>query len=1325
MFREGAFIEMALTDGVKIHGLVCSFDDAMISLKDDTDNTLVISAEEIEKAVYLYIGFPTEQTMVQIPIMVKGNGVITSFNGKMGFVDNCYLIHPDSFLFEDVLKTESTDNPESLTSREVLYVIRKRKDNVLSKAFLMNVDTFDNILDKIADLAKRDLLLAKDFCDLLLQQFPDDNDLLDFRQSIACALEKEDGIDFYQPVLTEAQKEEANVEKRLVALGRIYEMERNSGYIVDVRSHLKLFFFRQQLMGELRKYDDEHLVGQPVLYSIVSSKNGMGYQARSVIMPMTYRKAYNLAEDMHYDNDLPLNACDILRIILQQFDDVDIENNLSDWSRNENLWQCITPPIYSGESESLKLGTQKEKVREVILERKNQHTRSELGGFAVPEIPKILFEGSSFDDNHVPDVQEDALDKCSIEEPLADESNHKATIIEESSNENTIMIDRTKLLSSEGVELMVEPNAKLTYHYREGSLYDIDNPEKIYRFTIDDIIDRDLSDEVFSKRNNSDNYVRERDVVCQLFEAGGRYARHICSPCSVGQMLQMAIEAYEAGLLQTTDDGDDLLEMERAEGFVNNILNSYPDNVSATQLSLAIREARGTDKGTCYKAPKGVHPTGSISTESCSGKASLSIADPLFKNGVIFNVSENVDRNYDQQRFGDELMYAVYEGTKERHYARFVHKARPEVELISMAQDWAADGEIEKAWGIVMNILDANPSSERALQLVMDYERRKDDSGHFLVSEDVRVGRLRPVRNDLLAEARQCRQKRNFEKALSLYAQELEATENESAPHIMERRTACIRESVNLYSDMYNADPMNDSLRTDYSQFGRRYISEEGGLAFRSRKRYENLRTIVRFYRDMNDTARLIDAINELISFLITNRYTIDDYSNLIAKARAEKAWTYICVRTELDEVENLTRQAMSAEDNELAKICNAVLWLRSSDDVKEMRHDLMKSHTIRALNNCHCRQLVFENRDKEHSLVFVRFALFCKIIDLQQSIREADISLQEEHTSNLIRLLAQYVATLLYDHRQFQKEVEINQVLPGDCWLVLLLNKCISKRLAWPFWTEIRLVSMLSEEAAFTVCNVLYNLDRDFAINLLKDSNVEIKFSNREVRPHYYAKKFNEWRGDNILSQYVQFLCKSEHLQTDGILSDFADFFRNLIFSGWMSTDDYDLFFSMRQQLPLMITNFLNASHDSSRAISLTFRALQEALAEWTDFVHRQPTLFTATIIEPLLVRIEEIVEGHFNAFMFCQPEPSVKVLSTSLVNADGSLIIEVEVLNMEAKASPMRDCQLNVVDIGHGLILERPFTYSDANEVYGNESLIYITLIPQHYSLTLFISA
>ncbi len=1330
-FKSGALLELQMNDGTKVRGTVTAFTEETISLQDvhveggQSDawhvngNTLELTSELLDAVVYVYFGFPTLQDKVPTPTPVRGNGRIKQYNGKSGLTEDKCVIFPHSFLSPD-LEAVAQTAPGQLQDREVLQIAKRFKNNPVPTAYLLGVESLDQALDSIAALARDGkCALAKEFCELLAEQFPDDEDVQHFLEQLNNSLGKPTGqtIDFYQPVLTAEQAEEIQKKKMLAPLGRIYEMNQNGGIIVDVRSHQRLFFFRAQLLGELRTLRDEELVGKPVVYSISRSKNGQGFQARSIMLPMSYMKAYYMAEDMHYERNLPMNACDVLRIILLQFpDDVDIENNLSDWSRHENLWTLVTPPAYQGRQEVLRLPQTETPV--LILQRSMQHTRIEAG-FNNPESPTILF-GTDIPNSPSKSDEESSLSAPAPreEDTLPAISEAQAVTEDEAAapqgTEQDDMLSEMEgfnvktIKTCEGADLPVEPNATITYRFGKGTARDIHNQEIAYEFSLDDIIDVRLAFEASQTRSQTDRYVKDRKVVCLLLEAGGFFAQNICYAATVGEMLLSAYEAYQLGLrLMAEGNARGIAELERAEGYVSNVLNRYPNHRKAISLRYAIRKVIDGERDHCYKAPEGVKPTGIIS----SLKTPIRIKDDRFKSRVVLNLNEIVDKGYEIQRHGDELMYAVYENERGKKIARFVHRALPEAELISLAQDWAACGEVEKAWGIVMNILDANPDSERARQMARDYESRKDGNGVSLVSEDTQQNRL--IR-DLVAAARQRKRQKNFTAALELYVQELENTETlpegmtKNEAQWMERRTMCIRESIEIYSEMYNANPLDEQLRATYRKFGNKYITGPKGLTRRTRPLLSNLETIVCFYRDMNETEELRKAIEKLISFLSSPGNETEDTDNRIAQAKADLAWMYLRTQTKITEASVLTNEALKGDDIELARCCAAVLQERLPDKDKKVRKNApVSSHHIDALATCRCRQKVLSHETQDVSLLSERFGILCGIVDLQQ-MEKTD---PEEQKNKLYMLLARYMATLLYDKRQYAKERTLNEGFAGDCWLVQLIDKCLAKGCVWTPWTDIRLIAMLSQKATYIICNILLNLNQDLAVDLLRNAGMDIRQNNRDVGATLYVKYFNGWRGDAFHQLYLNDIRHSEALTKRKRLSDYVDFFRNLSHQLWMSKDDYFLILDLHQRLPQLITDFANDRNENSRTIIQTYKELCSSLTNWLDnTVYRQPTVYSATVIEPLLVRIMELAQSQFNAMQFCAPEPQTRVISTSRVNEDGTVFIEVEVRNKPPKAYPMRECQLQVDDTKDTTLIEKPITYSGVSEVYGSETAIYI---------------
>lgn len=403
IFRNESFVEIRLTDGTKLSGTICNLGGNTISIRQANGNLVDITQEMISRSTYFYIGYPNDPSLIQVPTMLIPNGEIHSFDGKTGFVVNSdgqkQVIHLDSFLFEDELQNNAKTAPEKIKGEKVLMVTLNMKNSIIKKGYLLCVDTIDNTIDKIAWLAAKGKTdIAAEFCKTLLkyENLQDDLDLKDFLNKLEVSSEV---VDFYKPILNSEQMAQAKRDKRLRPLGRIFDLTRNGdgiikeGYIIDVASHKKIFFFGGQLFGKLAEMSDEMLIGLPVVYSISPSKDGKNYQARTILTAMKYSDAYSLAEDMHYDNTMPVNACDILRIILKQTDDEDIEQDLEEWSQSSyvrgKLWILSIPQPYSGKPESL-IVSKSDKPTSIVLERQNSHLHEEKRAMTPPERPIII-----------------------------------------------------------------------------------------------------------------------------------------------------------------------------------------------------------------------------------------------------------------------------------------------------------------------------------------------------------------------------------------------------------------------------------------------------------------------------------------------------------------------------------------------------------------------------------------------------------------------------------------------------------------------------------------------------------------------------------------------------------------------------------------------------------------------------------------------------------------------------------------------------------------------------------------------------------------------
>ncbi|MBR6367286.1 MAG: ATP-binding protein [Bacteroidaceae bacterium] len=146
---------------------------------------------------------------------------------------------------------------------------------------------------------------------------------------------------FYAPF------EQVSTNGLLPAMGRIMEINNKFGYIADVNSHEKLFFYKAQLLEDYLHYQsDKLLIGTPVLYCIKKTSQGDGFEARSIIRPKTYEEALRIADS--YKDTYPLNSLALLRVVEKFHSTNAIKNRIALLLRKpsvaERMWAMIELP---------------------------------------------------------------------------------------------------------------------------------------------------------------------------------------------------------------------------------------------------------------------------------------------------------------------------------------------------------------------------------------------------------------------------------------------------------------------------------------------------------------------------------------------------------------------------------------------------------------------------------------------------------------------------------------------------------------------------------------------------------------------------------------------------------------------------------------------------------------------------------------------------------------------------------------------------------------------------------------------------------------------
>ena len=193
LFKPYTLVVIRLNDGNTIQGTVLQTEDGSIQVKKQDGEIVEVTEGLLSEAVYCYAGFPTMQER-QVHLMVEGNGKVTEYLDGKGFVaynENAKILYRlvEASLVDPELQQQA--NEVGIDGESVLYVIPDNQKEMPRRAAILKAGTLDNILDKIAMLAsQRQVTLANKFCELVLKQYPEDEDVRAFSQALEASIEK-------------------------------------------------------------------------------------------------------------------------------------------------------------------------------------------------------------------------------------------------------------------------------------------------------------------------------------------------------------------------------------------------------------------------------------------------------------------------------------------------------------------------------------------------------------------------------------------------------------------------------------------------------------------------------------------------------------------------------------------------------------------------------------------------------------------------------------------------------------------------------------------------------------------------------------------------------------------------------------------------------------------------------------------------------------------------------------------------------------------------------------------------------------------------------
>ena len=1277
LFKPYTLVVIRLADGETIQGTVQKTEDNSIIIAKEDGTNITVDQELLSNAEYCYTGFPTLVEKIE-PLMVEGNGTVNRYEDKIGYVftnARAGYMFQESTLVDPQLREDALNG--CIVGSSVLYVIPENQKSVLPVASVIKAGTLDDVLDKIAMLAsKGKVTLAYQFCEFVQKQYPEDEDVHYFYDILKKAAEKAKPLDFYSDLPIPPDDE-------LEPYGRIFEVTEEGGYIIDVLSHEKLFFYSPQLLGGLERYNSEKLIGQPVLYSVKKGNSWTGPQARTVMPPMPISQAYRLAKNL-YIYGQKLSACDVLRLIMEQTGSSVYSKEFDAWSQSPlvrgKLWDNELLDEYDGKPEQLFLPSPS-KEESLILRRNNKHDQllTELTG--TPKVPVIMSE----------------LELASLKASISSIANDNSVVVTEEDDDDLLERGQKTAVQSFSSELptldncphghdSVDANATIMVAWRDGTLF-VKGEDRPFKFRVEDIIDEELRAraEMYSTK-----FIQDEPVVCKLFYTEHR-ATHICPPKTVYEMLLSARNAImSARMKDPVRERETIFSLyDAADGYAGIVLDMIPDHSVASRLKEIAEKALKDFQSTCYKAPfNAVKPCGMVLSHS-KKLLSYKVQDPLFSDFILLPDNSIVDKGIKKLREGDELVYSVYPGKRNRiPQIRFACLARPAVDLIEMAEQWERESNYENAWGIAMNVLDFDPQHSDAVAII---ERCRPKVSATIVDERQQV-----LREDLFAQGRIATDKDQYEKAIELFSRILESQDENQA-----RKTHSVLNILSLYNSLLLKNPKDGALRSRYRVAGEKYILNKHNSPYSlPGKTMEEIDAFLLYYSDMGDIAGLLDSYRRKLELL--NRQPESDLRrNAISEVNASISWNLLLSGDRSDEPRIFAERALK-EGNDDGRVCEAIFRFRLGEIARIIHEQgnfavqglaiLTEGYAAKFSGKIH------KLNGEWKSLEYERFALLCAIINDKRKAGGQD---------KLLHYLGRYVATLSLNESEYLAYLSSTRSIPDDCNFIRQMFRCLNNAPTSHSWMDIRLVCMLSEEAAYNICCAMYCLDPSVSANVLIRSGIDIY---QKPSASVFARGFAQWRGATVLAKYNDFINKVESLGTEIDLTECIEFFRDLKFESWMIQDEQELINDFHWQLPDLLSSFMTA--ESSRSIKTTSRSILSIINEWLDIIKDRPTVLMQCALSNLLILIRQTVARIESEQHYSEPVLKAKVLTTSVLDANGMLFLELEIRNKDKRAEPMLDCQLRLVPTGDIIpdATSPVVTYSETERVFGDESIIYI---------------
>ena len=1331
--QEGSCISFKRKNGQIIKGTIVSCSGALIRLVTESNEVIALREEDLTDIDGLSV-VPAKKVEHSIKeAQLKEEGHIYDFDGRVGHVvSNDQIPCKYEFTIDDLFDNELYDiadsaDYDSLIGKKVLFLREyDKKRKVFFTSCIMLPCSVDDAINSVIDFSRDGYIEeAQSILKIILNQIPEDKESLVILEAINEKCKGKVDLDLYAPL-------KEYTEEYICPKGRICELNANGGYILDVRSRQRMFFFSNYLL--INDYDsEEDLLGEEVSYCVVKAKKEGQYNARGIIRPMLLEDAIERASNTTFGDRV--FSWYILKNAQEQHPDNEevqkvIRNFEQRFDIDTNLLKTVIP--HKDPQAPQKLTIPAPKISFAFV--KGAPHQEEVLNVQYANIEELPIWDCEFKAKEIEVKQEVYKNDIKKEIDITSNQNVQSPIDRQAKEHKdepnsaksplgkTILSDFSHLREAMGIE---KPNPRngvptipsthkiISIRGRRGTIdAGTGNSEDDYWFSINDIVDEQMLDEILDEFHVN-REMRDVPIVCSI---SGNKAISISSPLSEeSHILQISnLKNTAEELLQEGNYREAKHKIKLAQGIVDIILGNNPFEEKTLGIKPILREYFSKIETLEKENPQSIldklenidnseNATGFIEKTVTTNEINETVPGTVYDKFSDSRGLQYLDISWVEPTLSPypnmPVIYSVIEGKYSNPIVWCMHRALPEDDMIRLADELFNKRHRKlEAWGVLRHVLEINPDNFHAQSEIERYELDPEVSskmpkfikyGSGDLYENSKQREAKVLSNSNLRQAIEC-----YIQSISLYLESAkdidDSTEQNTRIYYSQKNIdSCIKECINLYKRLINDEvDSRVELIKEFEDFTKEYFP-----LFRQND-LSNLETMYSYYQSYCDEfTKLRDILEKLI---FVSQGKSQKQKRRKANYYAELSRLYLGQKSESSiDAKNWNNMALKADPDNTCTMAFVNRAIINSRDENKKKNDNLSTLPVGEDFGITYYPIVDDNiTNNQISNVLQWNIVYYKLLDV------SSLGGYNSQCYKIDNILRTYLAS---SKEQYEK---INQVFNAkinyDIRFHVSLSNCIKKGITWPHWRDILDLVTICPTIAIRIANGLYDQSPRFAISLLRFWGTKIldncdKFT--------FGKEFEYIRKTHATiyhneTGYLNSLLNSEFdlgNVKNWILEHVSDKER-------ISESDLEQIRYIRSNVPIMIERYLCAN--TARSKEKAYQEIDKEINRRLLDIGVQPTLYSMSILRPLLTYIHGNITQVHSAICYKTPTPSISYLSISGVNDSNNCVLQLEISNTEKWAGAIKNIHVKVDSVDNTL-----FAHSEEGfegELYGGETCI-----------------